>query len=456
MKLPSFAYRVDSRGNIFRLDGAPHQTAIPTKSAQVFVDGVQHPHGWLTNFAEPERDLLRVMAAVLDLDRLSRRRPHDVKAEKRELHWRRVFDVEIAVENPGRWQAVGNDLRALLAFLTDDSGSLAFVQADQFHEQRVLFAPGIDPSAEVALFSGGLDSSVGLRARHLQRGGTFVAVSAVGNEVRRRAQHDALRSLRGLGVPITQMEIDHQLQGDLKPEVTQRTRGLFFLAIGAAVGSHIGNPRFHVYETGVGCLNVPTSAAQVASQGTRAMHPNTLGIFNALVEKVLDQPSKAVVPYFFLTKGELCSQVAADLDVLAPLCSSCDEGDGHKRDPMLHCGLCTSCMFRRIDPTRYRDLPSKLRHNSYELAAFEHHANVLSRVAAFEDLTDADPNVRHVFKAPIGADLALDVARSQTVEMYHRYAAEIRRFLTVSRPTPRPRTPHAAKEVVRDLFAATR
>jgi 7-cyano-7-deazaguanine synthase in queuosine biosynthesis len=464
MKLPSFAYRVDSRGNIFRLDGAAKQTAIPTRSAQVLVDGVQHPQGWLTNFAEPERDLLRVAAAILDLDRLSRRRPHEVKAEKRELHWRRVFDIEIAVENPRRWQGVCNELRALLAFLTDDTWSLTFVEAERFHEQRVLIAPGIDPSAEIALFSGGLDSSVGLRARHLQHGGPFVAVSAVGNEVRRRAQQEALRSLSSLGVAITPIHIDHQLQGDPKPEVTQRTRGLFFLAIGAAVGSQIGNPRFHVYETGIGCLNVPTSPAQIASQGTRAMHPQTLGMFNALVEKVLDQPCRVVVPFFFLTKGELCSMVGADLDVLAPVCSSCDEGDGHKRDPMLHCGLCTSCMFRRVaitatgrvDPTCYRDLPSKLRHNSYELAAFEHHANVLSRVAAFEDLTDADPNVRHVFKAPIGADLALDVARSQTVEMYHRYAAEIRRFLTVSRPTLRPRTPRPAKEVVRDLFAATR
>jgi hypothetical protein len=58
-----------------------------------------------------------------------------------------VFDIEIAVENPSRWQAVCGDLRALLAFLTDDSRSLAFVQAERFHEQCVLFAPGIDPSA---------------------------------------------------------------------------------------------------------------------------------------------------------------------------------------------------------------------------------------------------------------------------------------------------------------------
>jgi hypothetical protein len=58
MKLPSFTYRVDSRGHIFRLDGTPHEAAPPKKSAQVFVDGVQRPQGWLTNFDQPERDLL--------------------------------------------------------------------------------------------------------------------------------------------------------------------------------------------------------------------------------------------------------------------------------------------------------------------------------------------------------------------------------------------------------------
>jgi hypothetical protein len=53
-------------------------------------------------------------------------------------------------------------------------------------------------------------------------------------------------------------------------------------------------------------------------------------------------------------------------------------------------------MFRRVaiaasdraDPTSYCDLPARLQHNSYELAAFEHHAEALSCVATFEDLTD--------------------------------------------------------------------
>ena len=81
---------------------------------------------------------------------------------------------------------------------------------------------------------------------------------------------------------------------------------------------------------------------------------------------------------------------------------------------------------------------------------------MLSSVETFADLTDLDPNVRHVFNAPIGDDLAVDVARSRTVEMYHRYASEIRNFLAVARPTLRPRSPRPAKEVAHDLFAATR
>jgi 7-cyano-7-deazaguanine synthase in queuosine biosynthesis len=420
MRLPSFRYCVDARGSIFHNADEPREVEAATKWAQVVVDGVQRPQGWLCHFAQPERDLLRVSAAVLDLDRLSRRRPHDARAEKREVYWRRAINVQIAVEDPDRWHATKDELSALLAFLSDDIWSFTFVPAERFREQRVLIAPEIDPNAEIALFSGGLDSSVGLRARHLLRGGAFVAISAVGNDVRRRAQRDVRQALRDLGIAITPISIDHQLQDNARArrslEITQRTRGLFFLAMGAAVCSQVGNP------------------------------------------------AKAVLPFFFVTKGELCKIVGADLDVLARLSSSCDEGDGHKRDPMEHCGLCTSCMFRRVaiaasgrvDPTTYRDVPAKDRHNNYELASFEHHATLLARIETFEDLTDLDPNVRHVFRVPLGAEPAPDVARSQTIEMYRRYAAEIDRFLIAARPTLHARTPRPAKEVVHALFAAAR
>jgi 7-cyano-7-deazaguanine synthase in queuosine biosynthesis len=446
--VPSFTYRVDTFGGVQGHD----QEGKPTNSAHVFVDGVQCPQTWLGHFTRPERDLLRVAAAVLDLDRLSRRRPLNTKGLKREQFWRRSINAMIAVEDPSRWSAVAGDLHALLSFLSDDAWTLMFEQAEPFREQQLLFAPDLDDSAEIALFSGGLDSSVGLRARQLQSGGSFVAVSAAGTEVRHRAQDTALGALRDLGVRVTAVSIAHQLRSEVKLprgalEATQRTRGFFFLSIGAAVASRLGNPKFHVYETGIGCLNVPTSPAQIASQATRAMHPLTLVRFNNLVAKVLDRPPQVLVPFFFMTKGELCALVRDDLPALAQKCSSCDEGDGHKLDPMVHCGLCTSCMFRRIaivsagvpDPTRYRDTPSR-RHNSYEVSAFEYHAADLSHIATIEDLTDLDPNVRFAFNAPTGGEISLDVARSQTVEMYRGDSALLNgRTSQTSTPSRAPR-----------------
>jgi 7-cyano-7-deazaguanine synthase in queuosine biosynthesis len=378
------------------------------------------------------------------------------------------LNATISVEDPSRWSAVASDLCALLSFLTDDGWSLSFEQAPSFPEQQLLFVPELDRSAEIALFSGGLDSSLGMRARQQQTGSSFIAVSAVGNEVRRRAQATALEALRSLGVSVDAVSIVHQLHSEMKrsrrsTEPTQRARGLFFLSIGAAVASSLESEAFHVYETGIGCLNVPTSSAQVASQGTRAMHPRTLSLFNRLVERVLDRAPRVVVPFFFLTKGELCRLVRDDLNVLAKTSSSCDEGDGHKPDPMQHCGLCTSCMFRRIsiaaagvqDPTKYRDTPSR-RHNRYEVAAFKYHADHLARIATFEDLTDLDPNVRFAVEAPSVAETNPGVARSRIVEMYRRYGEQISSYLTTARPSLRPRPARPVKEVHRDLFAATR
>jgi 7-cyano-7-deazaguanine synthase in queuosine biosynthesis len=459
---PLFKYRVDASGAVHSEDG----DGKSSRTARVVVDGVQRPQGWLGNFAQPERDLLRVASAVLDLDRLSLRRPLNMKETKRELYWRRGLKASIAIEDPGRWSAASNDLHALLSFLTDDAWDLSFVQAPSFPEQGLLFVPELDRNAEIALFSGGLDSSLGMRARHQQTGTSFIAVSAVGNEVRRRAQATALTTLRSLGVSVNAVSVVHQLRGEKKRsrrsmEPTQRARGLFFLSIGAAVASSLASEEFHVYETGIGCLNVPTSSAQIASQGTRAMHPRTLSLFNRLVERVLDRSPRVIAPFFFLTKGELCGLVRNDLNALASTCSSCDEGDGHKPNPMQHCGLCTSCMFRRIsitaagisDPTKYRDTPSR-RHNQYEICAFEYHAANLAQISTFEDLTDLDPSVRFAVEAPSGAEIDPAVARSRVVEMYRRYGEQIRSYLKTERPSLRPRPAISVKEVYRDLFAA--
>ncbi len=437
-------------------------------TASTWLDGVWTPT-WLGPFGSCERDILRVMAAVLEADRLSPRRPSHGKRAERDLAWQRSLDLHVTVESPERWTAASPVLTRLLSFMTDDAWQLHFDGTTTILGQQPLLPfRCIENLTEVALFSGGLDSAAGLFARNASKGGHFLAVSACGNAVHGNAQRAAWERLRSLGVAASWLKIDHHLCGVRRPrsrmEPSQRSRGLLFLAMGAAAASQLQMPTFSVYETGPGCINLPTSAAQVGAQGTRAMHPRTLALFAELLDEVFDRPVRAVVPFFLHTKGELCRLAGPALGRIAQVSMSCDEGEGHKPDAMLHCGLCTSCLFRRIalhasglmsDPTKYRDVSTK-RHGVYELQAFEHHAMRLSACRTFTDLIDLDPDIRFATTLPLPEAPPIDAAGASVFALYQRYATEIQAFLDDARPTIARRSQQPRKEGERDLFAAAR
>lgn len=299
----------------------------------------------------------------------------------------------------------------------------------------------------------------------LAKGRSFVAVSACGNEVRGRAQASALQGLRDVGVKTTCLKLVHQLRathrGRARMESSQRSRGLLFLAMGAVTASRFAKDQFSVYETGIGCINLPMCRAQIASQGTRAMHPRTLALFDDLLRAVLDRSVRVVPPFSLLTKGDLCRLAGSELPALARTTMSCDEGEGHKPEAMRHCGVCTSCLFRRIaifsagqsDPTRYRDMVMR-RHGRYEQLAFERHADELLACKTFADLMAIDPNVRLVSRLPLDVPLAPAEAESEILAVYRRYASEIMTFFERARPVLADPPPPPRKENERDLIAA--
>lgn len=454
-----YRYDVDAAG---RIRSAVGDSWSPTGA--MVLDGVRKTT-WLGPFEQCERDLLRVMASILDADRLSPRRIASGARAARDLAWQRAIRLTIAVEHPARWTPSAAALSRLLAFMTDDAWDLSFAAAERPAAQQILSREEIEPPTEIALFSGGMDSVAGLLARSRANGGSFIAVSACGNEVRGTAQGAALRALGDLGVRARSLRLTHQLRGTNRTrsrmESSQRSRGLLFLAMGAVVASHLRVPTFSIYETGTGCINLPTSSAQVGAQGTRAMHPRTLALFDELLVDVLDRPVRAVAPFFLHTKGELCREAGSDVARLVRLTMSCDEGEGHKTDAMEHCGLCTSCLFRRIalfsagsrpDPTSYRDTAIR-RHGLYELRAFENHAAELRACTTFADLLSIDPDARFARRLPLG-DLTPGEAEDRVMKMYRRYADEIVAFLDQARPTVARRPHQPRKETERDLFAA--
>jgi 7-cyano-7-deazaguanine synthase in queuosine biosynthesis len=456
-----YLYRFDANGQI-RCQS--NEVWCPT--AMTSLDGVRTTT-WLGPFGSPERDLLRVMAAALVADRLSPRRPQTVKRLQRDLGWQRRLQLRVCVESPDRWSSAASDLRALLSFMTDDAWEFEFEGiSTTTAQQQLLPLERTEDIREVALFSGGLDSVAGTFARRRQATGSILAVSACGNDVRGAAQKTALEALRSLGIKANWLKVAHQLRGARRSrsgmEPSQRSRGLLFLAMGTAAASQLTLDTFSVYETGTGCINMPISAAQVGAQCTRAMHPRTLALFNQLVPRVLDRPVRAIAPFFLCTKGELCAFAGESLAALAKVSMSCDEGEGHKADAMLHCGLCTSCLFRRIalhagglvpDPTRYRDVTTR-RHSRYEVIAFENHATTLRSCRSLGDLVDMDPDARFATTLPMVEALNEDSAAAAVFAMYQRYAAEIQAYFGASRPTVAMRSRQARKERDRDLFSA--
>lgn len=455
-----FSYRVDAAGHVCTFRG---EEAVATGS--IVLDGVSRATA-VGPFDRAERDLLRVMGSILAADRLSPRRGSGLRRTTRDLAWQRTIRLQVAVEDPNRWAGVSARLAGLLHFMTDDKWELTFDVAPRPALQESLPTAGTERPTEIALFSGGLDSVAGMFVRSRARGGTFLAVSACGNDVRGRAQIAALQGLRHLGVSVQSLKLAHQLRdtdrGRNHMEASQRTRALLFLAMGAVTASHLFLPSFSVYETGIGGMNLPMSSAQVGAQGTKAMHPRTLALFDELLLSVLERRVRVIAPFFLQTKGELCREAGTALASLASLTMSCDEGDGHKPDAMEHCGVCTSCLFRRIglfsaglraDPTRYRDLVMR-RHGTYELRTFEGHAAQLRSCQTFGDLIAISADARFASRLPLESDMNRADAERAIVAMYQRYAREVAAFMENACPVLAPRPCQSRKESERDLFSA--
>lgn len=435
-------------------------------------DGARLLPGWHAVLGQSGRDLVRLALAVIAADRLARRSASDERSLERELGWTREIELAVAIEDPRRLRAAKREFETLLGFMTDDVWHLAFEKESvPVAQQGTLFdGSGKLEDAEVCLFSGGLDSAAGLLARHLEGAGPFVAVSASGNAVRTASQERVICLLRQLGAEVRWVRVPTSLVVGDAPrtpeEPTQRTRGLLFLMLGAAVALAIRARRVVAYESGVGALNLPFAASQAGAQTTRAMHPGTF----CLLEEAMHAAGYSLVfdlPFSLRTKAEVCAAAGSDLSRLARVAVSCDEGDGHKPDPAVHCGFCTSCLFRRValnaslggsDPTEYRDYETR-RYGLYDLTMFEAQVRSLSAAPlTLNRLLGFDAEVRWMVRLLQRRAYGPE-ATSAVVSLFDRYCSEASSFLQgPRRPTEKPHPAQAADRREREsgLFTAAR
>lgn len=423
-------------------------------------------------------DLLDVAMAVYVADRL-------VKRERKDGAWLpRRLRLKIPVAEPERWEELGPQLAGLLEWLTTDQWNLMFVSEKTHHRERPASAlPLVSPNKPfVGLYSGGLDSFAGVVAQALdssndsavlvgaQSGNRLKGLQAEQRELlKKRLPQIFWEDMRGFGHPYKKGKLKHWHISEKRQEKSQRARGFLFLVFGAVTAYAYDADALHVYENGVGGINLPYTSAFSGADMTRAMHPKTLLEAGQLFSDVFDQPFRIVNSSLWRTKGEMCAQlVEAGLADLVSATKSCDSYP--LREAPDQCGLCTSCLLRRLSlhaaglveldcrVTHYggniydmgvRILDAALRpyafmlHQARKLEAITASGDMLEFRQAFDGLDEA----RYALKELTGMTLAK--VDSELLSLYRRYASEVMTFHSVVTGLEQPRGENYDEELQR-------
>ena len=295
-------------------------------------------------------DFLSIALAVTAADTFVRR-------TDAEDGWTRQFSLQLPLHEPDRWQPFKMELERTLHFLSGDIWNFEFqegghpppvpyLRRDRFN---LICLRGLDC---VCLFSGGLDSAIGV-IDLLEQGRTPLLVSHAykGDKTHQDVIAGALKGR------YSRFEINadphlskEKIDANEKTDITMRTRSLNFLAF-AAVGacaiqavSQQERVDLIVPENGFISLNAPLTPRRIGTLSTRTTHPHFIESIQKLFDAV-DIPCRIHNPYQFKTKGQMAAgcrnrQLLVDIVDSTVSCS-------HWKRSNQQCGICVPCIIRR-------------------------------------------------------------------------------------------------------------
>jgi 7-cyano-7-deazaguanine synthase in queuosine biosynthesis len=309
-------------------------------------------------------DLHRIGRAVFAADKHARR---DTTFDR----WTRHMRLSIPVAAYERWQSTRPLLTSLLRTMTGDHWEVEFRDPDLATNVPFTFDPG-SRAAEVALFSGGLDSLSWAAQRAAFRTSEELLLISFGEQNFGQLQESAYVAIyQRRSRPVRRITLSQNVRiqdkglGD--PERTTRSRGFLYAASAVRAAAAEGAPVAHIPENGQLSINPPLTPARAAACSTRSVHPWTLHLLNRLIAAVADGPVVHVHnPLAHLTKRQVC-HFALDAgltpaDLAATLsCGTPPQHRPHGSD-LANCGLCYPCLVRRagllgMDHTPYESDP---------------------------------------------------------------------------------------------------
>lgn len=294
-------------------------------------------------------DMLLLASIVYALDRR-------VLRSSAEDNWTRSFSFNLPVDKPSLWKNMKSTIDQCLSFLTGDEWDINFRRRTTrlMDIQKEGKTESLWEVGAVSLFSGGLDSLVGVIDWLEQNPRSSIVL--VGHHDPRIAGPYSDQN-RVFNVLLSKYSarihpLFTSVGADSGEETSLRSRSFLFIALGLYAAHQFSDALpLLIPENGTMALNVPLTPSRVGSCSTRTVHPYYLSLLREILSH-LEVHNAIFNPLELKTKGECLSECLNQevLKLAIPYSASCAKR-GHKSS-WIHrsakqCGCCIPCIYRR-------------------------------------------------------------------------------------------------------------
>jgi hypothetical protein len=269
--------------------------------------------------------------------------------------WQREIHIDVPVSDTTLWRGRAlSTLEELLGCLSGDRWHIYVHDGIALTPSTQQPLDGGWRAEQVALFSGGIDSTAAAAHLAAQPGGTLLLVSYYTGKIK-PVQDAVLTALKRHHTRDVQPAWLNSALGSRErtskrmPEDSEhRTRGLRFIGTGVYLAAAHDLDTLMVPENGQLALNPPLSPSRAGAWSTRSVHPWVLHLINRLINEVGGQV-QVVNPLADKTKGQV-SRLALDSGLTKDellLTNSCSRPTTYMGDNVMHCGECFACLVRQ-------------------------------------------------------------------------------------------------------------
>ena len=309
-------------------------------------------------------DFLLFSVLIYNIDRFVNRHIFSLEG------WTREIEVlNMPVIHIDEFRAIKDKMDNAVSFLTGDNWNINYSLSEGILYQAkedIEDWGDINIFKKVSLFSGGLDSLIGvideLERFSPERKLLFISHKDLGKEgvdqngIMRIFALQQLYSNKYAQIQ-TSVGIGRRNLGGgrLSKESTFRSRSLLFIGMGIYAAHKIGdNVPLIIPENGTIALNIPLMPSRRSACSTRTTHPTFLKQLQDILQEIgITNPMNN--PYELKTKGEMVIE-SANQEVLGHLieasCSCAKRGRMQHWDKrgagVRHCGMCLPCIYRRV------------------------------------------------------------------------------------------------------------